>query len=335
MNRTSPPTGKGLIALKIAALAAAGMLGGLALANRISDLGMGEPPVTLNGQQGIYTWKLGKIAYTVKGHREPLVLVHGIYAGASSYEFHRVFDSLAREFRVYSLDLLGFGRSARPAVTYTPAIFEELIEDFVRQVAGAADQPVSIMASSLAAAFTIRVAARRPGLISRLILIEPTGIENLANEYESLGRRFGRAVVRSPLLGQGIYNLLCSRPSIRYFLRTQTYADRQMASDDVIDLYYTMSHQPGGRFAIASFISGSLNTSVAAQYPQLQQPILLCWGKDAPLTPLENARAFRRGNPRAELRIFDCGGIPQDEVPDEFIDEVRAWARADSTFVRH
>jgi pimeloyl-ACP methyl ester carboxylesterase len=335
MKGSSPQTGKGLIALKITGLAAAGLLGGLALANRITDLGVSEPPATLDGQQRIYSWRLGEIAYTVKGHKEPLVLVHGIYAGASSYEFHRVFDELARDFRVYSLDLLGFGRSDRPAVIYTPSIFEELIEDFVRQVAGAADQPVSIMASSLAAAFAIRVAARRPGLFSRLILVEPTGIENLANEHESPGRRFGRALVRSPLLGQGIYNLLCSRPSIRYFLRTQTYADPEMASDDVIDLYYTMSHQPGGRFAIASFISGSLNTSVAAQYPQLRQPILLCWGKDAPLTPLENARAFRRGNPRTELRIFDCGGIPQDEAPDEFTDEVRTWARADSTFARH
>src|SRR5215469_8084194 len=108
MKETNPQTGKGLIAAKVAALAAVGMLGGLALANRISDLGVGEPPVILNGQQGIYTWKRGEIAYTVKGHKEPLVLVHGIYAGASSYEFQRVFDTLAHDFRVYSLDLLGF-----------------------------------------------------------------------------------------------------------------------------------------------------------------------------------------------------------------------------------
>lgn len=320
---------------QIAALATAGAIGTLAVVNKLSDLGVGEPPAVLDGEQRNYSWTLGEVAYTVKGHGQPLVLIHGIYVGASSFEFRRIFDQLARDFRVYSLDLLGFGHSDRPAVTYTPIVYEELIEDFVRQVVGGADQPVSIVASSLSAAFTIRVAARRPGLFARLILIEPTGIENLTNEDESLGRLLGRVLARSPLVGQGIYNLICSRPSIRYLLRRQTYADPQMVSDDMIDLYHTMAHQPGGRFATASFISGSLNTPVASEYGQLQHPILLCWGKDSPLTPLENAHAFRRGNPRAELRIFDCGSIPQDEVPDEFIAEVRGWLRARSTFTRH
>ncbi len=325
----------GLSGWQIGALATAGTLGALALANKLSDLGIGAPPPTLDGEQGTYRWRYGNIAYTVKGHDEPLVLIHGIYAGASSYEFSRIFDRLARYFRVYSLDLLGFGRSDRPAITYTPLVFEDLIEDFIRQVVGGADQPASIMASSLSAAFTIRAAARRPGLFARMILIEPTGIENLADERDSLGRRIGRTIVQSPLLGQSIYNLLCSRPSIRYFLRTQTYSNPEMVSDDMIDLYHTMAHQPGGRYPIASFISGSLNTPVGSEYSRLRHPILLCWGKDAPLTPLENARAFRRGNRHAELRVFDCGGSPQNEVPDEFLDEVGVWMRSDSTFARY
>src|SRR5215469_8648538 len=135
-------------AWQIGALATAGTLGALALANKLSDLGVGEPPATLDGEQRTYQWRYGNIAYTVKGHDEPLVLIHGIYAGASSHEFSRIFDQLARWFRVYSLDLLGFGRSDRPAITYTPAVFEDLIEDFVRQVVGGVDHPASIMASS-------------------------------------------------------------------------------------------------------------------------------------------------------------------------------------------
>jgi pimeloyl-ACP methyl ester carboxylesterase len=105
-------------------------IGTLAVANRLSNFGIGEPPAVLDGEQRTfnYRWSLGNIAYTVKGHSEPLVMLHGIYAGASSYEFRHVFDQLAHEFRVYSLDLLGFGRSAHPAVSYTPAIYMQLIE---------------------------------------------------------------------------------------------------------------------------------------------------------------------------------------------------------------
>jgi pimeloyl-ACP methyl ester carboxylesterase len=319
----------------IAALATAIAIGALAVANRLSNLGTREPPAVLDGEQRTYSWGLGNIAYTVKGHGEPLVLIHGIYAGASSYEFRHIFDRLAREFRVYSLDLLGFGRSAHPVVSYTPAIYMQLIEDFVRQVIGGADQPVSVVASSLTAAFVIRTAARSPGLYARLILIEPTGIENLSNEHSSLARTLVHLLLSSPLLGESMYNLICSRLGIRYLLRTQVYSDPSMVSDDMIDVYHTMAHQPGGRYAIASFISGGLNTSVAGHYSRLRHPILLCWGKDSPLTPLENAHAFRRDNIHAELRIFDCGSMPQDEAPEEFVDEVRQWIRVTSTSTRY
>ena len=323
MNRT------GLPKWQIAALATAGGAAGLAALNRLAEMGAGEPYSVLRGDSGRYAWTLGDIFYTVKGQGTPLVLVHGVYAGASSYEFRNVFDLLAKRFRVYAFDLLGFGLSDHPPVVYTPVLFEELIEDFVRQVVGGVDQPVRIVASTLGAAFTIRAAAERPGLFERLVLIEPTGIEELAQPNETLARRAGRALLRSPLVGQAIYNAIVSRPSLRYYLKTQAYADPSRVTDDVVDYYYTVSHQPGARYAPASFVSGTLNTPVASVYPLLKQPILLCWGKDAKFTPLEQARAFRQANPRAELRVFDCGALPPEEVPEEFTSEVSEWLLAE------
>jgi len=309
-------------------LTVAGALGALTLYNVLADLAAGEPHSVLDGDTGQFSWAHGDIFYVVKGQGEPLVLLHGVYAGASSYEFRRVFDALARRFRVFAFDLLGFGLSDRPPLLYTPVLYEDLIEDFVRQVVGGMDHPVNVIASSLGAAFTIRAAADRPGLFNRLALVEPTGMENLANAQETPARRIGRAVLRSPIVGQAVYNAIVSRPSIRYFLKAQTYGDGQRVSDDIVDYYYTMAHQPGGRYAPASFISGTLNTPVASVYPLLKQPILLCWGKDARFTPLENARAFRQANPRAELRVFDCGGLPQEEAPEEFAREVGEWLAA-------
>ncbi len=323
-------TRTGLAKWQVAALATAGGVVGLAALNRLAEMGAGEPYSALNGDRGRYAWTLGDIFYAVKGQGTPLVLVHGVYAGASSYEFRRVFDLLSERFRVYAFDLLGFGLSDHPPIVYTPVLYEELIEDFVRQVVGGVDQPVRIVASTLGAAFTIRAAAERPGLFERLVLIEPTGIEELAQPNETFARRAGRALLRSPLVGQAIYNTIVSRPSLRYFLKTQTYADASRVTDDVVDYYYTISHQPGARYAPASFISGTLNTPVASVYPLLKQPILLCWGKEAKFTPLEQARAFREANPRAELRVFDCGGLPQDELPEEFTHEVSEWLLAEN-----
>ena len=312
---------------QIAALATAGGIGALALANRMAEATAGEPYSVLEGEHGRYAWTRGGISYTVRGRGEPLVLIHGIYAGASSFEYRRVFAQLAEHHRVYAFDLLGFGLSDRPRITYTPDLYVALIQDFVRQVVGGMDHPVQVIASSLGAAFTIRAAAERPDLFDRLVLIEPTGIQDLASDPESGSHVFWRSILRSPLLGQGMYNAIASRPSIRFFLRT-SYADPNEVSDDMIDYYYTQAHQPNARYAPASFIAGALDTPVDEEYMRLTMPILLLWGKNSRFTPLEHARAFRQLNPRTDLRVFESGALPQDELPGEFISAVESWLRS-------
>lgn len=316
-----------LPAWQVAALATAGGIGALALANRMTEATAGEAFTVLEGERGRYVWTRGAISYTVRGRGEPLVLIHGIYAGASSFEFRRVYAQLAEHYRVYAFDLLGFGLSDRPRIVYTPDLYVALIQDFVRQVVGGMDQPVQVVASTLGAAFAIRAAAERPDLFERLVLIEPTGIQDLASDPDSSSHVFWRTLLRSPLLGQTLYNAIASRPSIRWFLRAN-YDNRLDVSDDLIDYYYTQAHQPNARFAPASFIAGALDTPVDEEYMRLEMPILLLWGKNAYFTPLEHARAFRQLNPRTELRVFDCGSLPQDEVPEEFVRVVDSWLRS-------
>lgn len=315
------------------AAAAAGVAAGagmLAATNRLIAMSAGELYSVLGGEEGRYAWDHGDIFYTVRGRGAPLVLVHGIYAGASSFEYRRVFEPLSRHYRVYALDLLGFGLSARPPIAYTPGHYIRLIQDFTRQVMGGADHPVSVVASTLGAAFTVRAIAERPNLFERLVLIEPTGLELLNSPRLTPEGQIARALLRSPLLGESLYNLIASYAGIRYFLKRQTYADPAAVTPDLVDYYHTSAHQRGARYAPASFISGGLDTPIAGAYPTLKQPILLVWGKDARITPLEQARAFRQSNPRAEIRVFDCGALPQDERPDEFVHEVSAWLRAGS-----
>lgn len=327
-TRDRSATQSGLRALRWGALGAAAGASALALANRFIATAAGETYSTLRGEEGRYAWEHGDIFYTVRGRGAPLLLVHGIYAGASSFEFRRVFEPLSHQFRVYALDLLGFGLSARPPVTYTPELYVRLLQDFMRQVMGAADHPVSVIASTLGAAFAVRAVDEQPDLCARLVLIEPTGIETLSTARVSPARRAWRDLLRTPLVGQSLYNVVASRPSIRYFLRRLTYADPDAVTPALVDYYYSTAHQPGARYAPASFISGTLDTPIASAYERLRVPILLVWGKDARFTPLENARGFRQLNSRAELRVLDCGALPPDEVPDEFVREVGAWLRS-------
>ncbi len=323
-------TEQGWASWRVVALVAAGGAGALALANWMSRRSAGTVYSPLDGEQATFIWTYGgrkyDISYQVKGRGAPLVLIHGVYAGASSFEYRQVFDAFAQQFRVYAFDLLGFGLSARPSLVYTPTLYESLIQDFITQVVGGVDQPASVVASTLAAAFTIRAAAERPALFERLALIEPTGIENLADATATPGRRFALGLLRAPIVGTALCNLIASRLSIRFFLR-QVYSGSRKITRELVDYYYTQAHQPGARFPLASFISGRLNTPVHDFFAMLKQPVLLVWGKDARLQPLERAHAFRQANPAAELRVLDCGALPQDERPGEFVEEVGSWLR--------
>ena len=110
----------------------------------------------------------------------PMLMVHGVRVSASNYEFRKNFEFFTQVgYRVYALDLLGFGLSDRPAITYTNEVYVALIRDFVRDVI---DQKTHVMASGLSAAFMIVAADRHPELFGSLILIEPIGITQ--NHYK-------------------------------------------------------------------------------------------------------------------------------------------------------
>src|SRR5216683_400582 len=118
----------------IAGLAIGGTLGAMALINRLTISQAGELNTVLTGEEKRYPWKYGDVFYQVKGPREgkPLVLIHGFGPGASSFEWRKNMDVLAEQFRVYALDLLGFGLSDRPEIEYTAETYIDLIGDFLR-----------------------------------------------------------------------------------------------------------------------------------------------------------------------------------------------------------
>src|SRR4051812_5094685 len=97
---------------------AAGMAALAAVNARIRRKGDEPDEGAFGGEGRSFEWQHGNVFYKVGGEENdgvPLVLVHGIGAGASSFMWRRNFDELARDFRVYALDLLGFGFSDKPA----------------------------------------------------------------------------------------------------------------------------------------------------------------------------------------------------------------------------
>src|SRR5215204_4500327 len=307
---------------RTAAVAVGGGIGGLALYNRRLERSGGEIPDRLGGHRRRYRWRGGDLAYSVAGEGEPLLLVHGIYAGASSFEFRKNFEELSRSFRVYALDLLGCGRSERPQRRYGPEDVAAQIEDFVKEEVGGR---AHLVASSLSAALVVPAAVRSPRLFQKLVLICPTG-------YGTLDRRSGRlgdviyGLFLAPVLGNTLYHAIVSGWGIRYYLRSMAYYDADLVTEELVEDYYRASHQVGARYFPAAFVAGKLNLGVADIWPRVPHRTLICWGLEAKTGPVGQAQRFVGQNPRSEPRLFkNAALLPHDERSETFNEEVKKF----------
>jgi len=304
------------------ALAGGAVIVGLALYNRRLERSIGEPPSRLGGETRYYRWKGGDLAYSVAGEGEPLLLVHGVYAGASSSEFRKNFEELSRSFRVYALDLLGCGMSEKPGRRYESEDVTSQVEDFVREEIGGS---AHLVASSLSAALVVPAAVRSPRLFKKLILICPTGHGILDRPSGRLGDVI-YGLFLAPVLGDTLYHTIVSRWGIRYYLRSIAYHDGRLVTGELVEDYYRTSHQPGARYFPAAFVSGKLNLGVADLWPRVPHRTLICWGLEAKTAPVREAQRFVQHNPRSEPRIFkDSALLPHDERAETFNEETKAF----------
>ncbi|MBI3942151.1 MAG: alpha/beta fold hydrolase [Chloroflexi bacterium] len=295
---------------------------GMAAYNAWADVQAGPIRYDLPGEGRFFRWREQQIFYQVAGDGPALLLIHSINAGASLYEMRYAFTGLAQDYRVFAIDLLGFGLSDRPARSYTPELYIDLLSDFIREVIQA---PVAVIATSLASTYIISLAAREIDRITRLILIAPTGIEALTKSPGIPGIAL-QALLFTPVLGTFLYNVLVSRPGLIFFLQTQAYFDASLITDPLLDNYYATTHMPGARYAPAGFISGGLNHDIENVYRELTQPTLIVWGQQAITTPVSQARVFIDANENATLRVFDRARLlPHEEHPEAFIALVKEF----------
>lgn len=98
-----------------------------------------------------------------------IVLVHGI--GVSSRYLCALARELAPFYRVFAVDLPGFGRSERPS---RPLGLVELAEALATWMRATGLRSATVVGNSFGAQIGVELAVRRPRLVERLVLISPT-----------------------------------------------------------------------------------------------------------------------------------------------------------------
>jgi pimeloyl-ACP methyl ester carboxylesterase len=294
---------------------ATGTAGLTAVANRlITRRGSGFEQF-LDGDTGTYRWRGFDVTFAEAGdpEDEDLVLVHGINAAASNHEFHAVFEELAAEYHVLAPDLPGFGHSDRPPIRYADSVYSQLLTDFL---ADETDDP-TVVASSLSGSYA-SIAADRTA-VDRLVLICPTA--------DTMGsrRQLRRSVLRSPILGQAIFNVIVSKPSLKHFHEDHGYQDIRNLTGDVLEYEWLTAHQAGARFAPASFVTGYLDPGVdlGSLLGSVSSDVTLVWGREAEISPVGDGKQIASAAD-ARLLVFDAAKLlPHVEHPAQFVEVVR------------
>ena len=294
---------------------AAGVVGGLgatALGNRLLSWKSGDLDPALEGNQRTYRWRGFDVAYTEAGDPEDpdVLLLHGVHAAASNKEFDQIFGQLAKTHHVIAPDLPGFGRSDRPPLTYSAALYTAFVTDFAEDLT----EDAACVATSLSGAYaTLAQHQSRP--FSRLVLVAPTGDTGPR-------RTWIRSLFRSPLVGQGLFNLLTSKQSLHFFDNREAYSTEASYTERDVDYQWQTAHQPGARFAPASFVSGYLDPDVelGEELAAVDVPVTIVWGRDATVSPLEEGEELAE-QADAKLVVFDAAKLlPHAEHPGPFLE---------------
>ncbi len=267
-----------------------------------------------------YNWRFGKIYYTKKGSGSPLLLIHDTMPGGSGYEWSRVEDQLALEHTVYTIDLLGCGRSEKAGITYTNFLFVQIICDFIKNVI---KEKTDIIASGFSCSFVTTAAAYDKENINKIMFINPVSLVSLSKTPTQKDKIF-KFLIEIPVFGTLIYHIIVSRETISDLFLDNLYYNPFHADRDIMDAYYEAAHK-GGYYAKYLYSSQSakyMNINIRHALESLDNSIYIVEGEDEP-----NGNSivddYRRINPAIETAVISCSKhFPHIENAEGFLEQV-------------
>jgi 4,5:9,10-diseco-3-hydroxy-5,9,17-trioxoandrosta-1(10),2-diene-4-oate hydrolase len=254
-------------------------------------------------------------APTEVGAGLPLVMLHGGGPGASAWSnFGPSLGRFADQFRTLLVDQPGFGESDKPeidghfftfAADKLAAFLDELGID-----------KVHLLGNSLGGGTAVRFALSYPKRVGRLILMGPGGLSlNIfsPDPTEGIKRLYEFGAPPGP-----------SKEKMAAFISTMV-ADQSLVTDELVEQRFASATAPGSAEAMASMGASFMKPETFEEgflwreAYKLRQPVLLTWGREDRVNPLDGALAALKLIPKASLHVFpNCGHWAQIEAADEF-----------------
>jgi 2-hydroxymuconate-semialdehyde hydrolase len=240
--------------------------------------------------------------YHEAGSGDTVLFIHGSGPGVSAWANWRLMlPVFARQYNVLALDMLGFGLSDRPdGMTYGKDAWVAHVIAFL-EAKGVTN--CHVVGNSMGGALAIALAVQRPDLVDQMVLMGSTGLP----------------FPITPGL-DAVWGYTPSREAMRDLIENYFAYDRSIATDNLVDLRYNASIQPGFQESYGSMFPPPRQNGVddLATPPEdiaaIASPVLLIHGREDRVIPLAVSYELFALIPDAQLHVFgQCGHWTQIE----------------------
>lgn len=246
--------------------------------------------------------------YIEKGAGEPVILLHGFFF--DTYMWNKNIDALAEKFKVYALDLWGFGYSTREPLDYGYPLYTQQLLKFMDTL----NIPrASLVGQSMGAGTIINFTNSYPDRVDKIVLVDAAG---LPNRLPIMGR-----ISNLPIIGELMYGLNSN------FMRKMVLANTFLHNKQLItDEYFenaTRFHKIKGTTEVMLYITRKqFFDTLLEEIQELSLknvPTLIVWGKEEKSIPLTTGEEMHRILIGSRLEIFDqAGHCAHDDQADLF-----------------
>lgn len=249
-----------------------------------------------------------KTHYLEKGEGEPIVLIHGFFYDSDLWVSN--IDKLAEHYKVYALDLWGFGYSTREPLDFSYQLFSDQVLLFMDALG---IERAHIAGQSMGGGTVIWFGVQNRSRVNKIILVDPAGVPH--------GIPLTGKIFNLPRVGEFFLGLKSN------FIRKKNLADLWFYKKDLITESYfedvTRFHKiKGTTECMLTILRKEFFNTLSDELQQLAQldiPILIVWGKEDKAIPVKMGEKMHRILKGSRLEIFDqAGHMPQYECSEEF-----------------
>ncbi|MEO0352898.1 MAG: alpha/beta fold hydrolase [Cyanobacteria bacterium P01_A01_bin.15] len=286
-------------------------------------------------QTHFWTWQGFPIRYQTAGtDGPPLLLIHGF--GAHSDHWRKNLPDLGQTNRVYAIDLIGYGQSAKPVpgepLPYTFETWGQQVIDFCQDIIG---ESAFLVGNSIGCIVAMQAATMAPGRVLGLVVLD-CSLRLLHDRkratlpwYRNAPTPLIQAILNYKPVGQFFFARLATPKTLKNILR-QAYGRKEQVTDELIELLLAPACDPAAVDVFVAFISYSQGPLPEDLLPQLRCPVLMLWGDADPWEPIELGRELGKYSVVEEfIPLAGVGHCPQDEAPELVNPLIANWvARA-------